>query len=190
MGNGRLARGTRQRPLPPVQADPDHRGSFGIAWCSGQLCVAPPVLDRRFCRSGPHRCRSNRILRSGSAAVAHAVKPALNRPLPRKSFEIENIRPALLRSFLLLKTSAGKSPCSDLPVYAIPDKMPAALSAAGAKCVMDKESGDESRLARRRERRPPPPHGHAAGGGTQCERGVFRAKRKQERVSAGPIERH
>ena len=28
------------------------------------------------------------------------------------------------------------------------------------------------------------------GGGTQCERGVFRAKRKRERVSAKPIERH
>ena len=28
------------------------------------------------------------------------------------------------------------------------------------------------------------------GGGTECERGVFRAKRKRERVSATPIERH
>ena len=28
------------------------------------------------------------------------------------------------------------------------------------------------------------------GGGTECERGVFRAKRKRERVSAKPIERH
>ena len=27
-------------------------------------------------------------------------------------------------------------------------------------------------------------------GGTECERGVFRAKRKRERVSATPIERH
>ena len=37
----------------------------------------------------------------------------------------------------------------------------------------------------------PPPHGNAASwGGTECERGVFRAKRKRERVSAKPIERH
>ena len=28
------------------------------------------------------------------------------------------------------------------------------------------------------------------GGGTACERGVFRAERKRERVSAKPIERH
>ena len=28
------------------------------------------------------------------------------------------------------------------------------------------------------------------GGGTECERGVFHAKRKRERVSAEPIERH
>ena len=28
------------------------------------------------------------------------------------------------------------------------------------------------------------------GGGTECERSVFRAKRKRERVSATPIERH
>ena len=28
------------------------------------------------------------------------------------------------------------------------------------------------------------------GGGTECERGVFRAKRKRERVLATPIERH
>ena len=28
------------------------------------------------------------------------------------------------------------------------------------------------------------------GGGTECERGVFRAERKRERVSAKPIERH
>ena len=37
----------------------------------------------------------------------------------------------------------------------------------------------------------PPPHGNAASwGGTECERGVFRAERKRERVSAKPIERH
>ena len=38
---------------------------------------------------------------------------------------------------------------------------------------------------------PPPQHGNAAWrGGTERERGVFRAKRKRERVSAKPIERH
>ncbi len=37
----------------------------------------------------------------------------------------------------------------------------------------------------------PPPHGNAVSwGGTECERGVFRAERKRERVSAKPIERH
>ena len=38
---------------------------------------------------------------------------------------------------------------------------------------------------RRRERR-----AMRHGGGTECERGVFRAKRKRERVSARPIARH
>ena len=40
-----------------------------------------------------------------------------------------------------------------------------------------------------RDDAPPPPHGNAAWGGTECERGVFRVKRKRERVSATPIER-
>ena len=41
-----------------------------------------------------------------------------------------------------------------------------------------------------RDDAPPPPHGNAAWGGTECERGVFRVKRKRERVPAKPIERH
>ena len=46
--------------------------------------------------------------------------------------------------------------------------------------------------ASRAEMTPPPPqHGNAAWrGGTERERGVFRAKRKRKRVSAKPIERH
>ena len=79
MGNGRLARGTRQCPVLPIQANPDQRGLSGVARHSGQLCLAPHVLARWLCRSRPHLCRSNRILRTGSAAVAHAVEPALNR---------------------------------------------------------------------------------------------------------------
>ena len=42
-----------------------------------------------------------------------------------------------------------------------------------------------------RDDAPPPQHGNAAWrGGTERERGVFRAKRKRKRVSAKPIERH
>ncbi len=40
------------------------------------------------------------------------------------------------------------------------------------------------------EATPPRRMGMRHGGGTQCERSVFRAKRRRERVSAKPIERH
>ena len=94
MGKGRTAREARQCALPSVQANSDRRRRAGAVRHSGELCLASHVLALGFCRCRSHFCRHHRVLRAGHSALTYAVEPALIRPLHRKRFEIEDIRPA------------------------------------------------------------------------------------------------
>ena len=68
----------------------------------------------------------------------------------------------------------------------VPDFKRKALSWNSVEHILDRRKYARQRVW---SDAPPPPHGHAAVRGEQCERSVFRAKRKRERVSAKPIER-
>ena len=69
--------------------------------------------------------------------------------------------------------------------------MPAGGNAEGKRSgYMDMEMGAETAAAMVEASAERGSRAGGMEGGTECERGVFRAKRKRERVSATPIERH